>query len=79
MEITPIVLLGGGLVLLIGGAELLVRSAAGLARSFGISPLVIGFTVVAFGTSSPELAIAIGSSLAGQPDLVVGNAGGSNI
>jgi cation:H+ antiporter len=79
VEIMPIVLLGGGLVLLIGGAELLVRSAAGLARSFGISSLVIGLTVVAFGTSSPELAIAIGSSLAGQPDLVVGNVVGSNI
>lgn len=79
MDLLPIAFLVVGLVLLIGGAELLVGGASGLARSAGISPLAIGLTVVAFGTSSPELAIAIGSSLAGEPDLVVGNVVGSNI
>ncbi len=68
-----------GLALLIGGAELLVRGASRLATSFGISPLVVGLTVVAFGTSSPELAISLASSFAGQGDLVVGNVVGSNI
>jgi len=79
VDLLPIVFLVVGLVLLIGGAELLVGGASSLARSFGIGPLVIGLTVVAFGTSSPELAIAIGSSLVGEPDLVVGNVVGSNI
>ena len=75
----PIALVTVGLVLLVGGAWLLVGDASGLAGSFGISPLVIELTVVAFGTSAPELAIAIGSLLAGEPDLVVGNVVGSNI
>jgi len=79
VDLLPIALVAVGLVLLVGGARLLVGGASGLARSIGISPLVIGLTVVAFGTSSPELAIAIGSSLAGQPDLIVGNVVGSNI
>ncbi len=68
-----------GLVLLLAGGEALVRGAAGLAVSFGISPLLVGLTVVAFGTSSPELAVAIGGALSGEPDLVVGNVVGSNI
>lgn len=68
-----------GLVLLIVGAEVLVRGAARLAAAFGIPPLVIGLTVVAFGTSSPELAVSVQSAWAGQPDLAVGNVLGSNI
>jgi cation:H+ antiporter len=68
-----------GLVLLLAGGEALVRGAAGLAVSFGISPILVGLTVVAFGTSSPELAVAIGGALSGEPDLVVGNVVGSNI
>ena len=68
-----------GIVLLIGGAELLVRGAARLARGFGISPLVVGLTVVAYGTSSPELAVSVRSALAGQGDLALGNVVGSNI
>jgi cation:H+ antiporter len=79
VDLLPFVLIGVGLVLLVAGAELLVRGASGLAASFGVRPIVIGLTVVAFGTSSPELAIAIGSSLAGEPDLIVGNVVGSNI
>ena len=69
--------LGG--VLLIGGAELLVRGASRLALTAGISPLVIGLTVVAFGTGSPELAVAIGSAYTGQADVAMGNVIGSNI
>lgn len=73
------VLLIGGLVLLLAGAELLVRGASRLALSLGISPLVIGLTVVAYGTSAPELAISIGATLDGQPDIALGNVIGSNI
>jgi cation:H+ antiporter len=68
-----------GLVLLVGGAEALVRGASRLAVAVGISPLVVGLTVVAFGTSSPELAVSLQSSLAGQADVALGNVVGSNI
>jgi len=74
-----VLLLLAGLALLIGGAELVVRGAAALARRLGISSLVIGLTVVAFGTSSPELVVSIMSAMGGQPDLAVGNVVGSNI
>ena len=68
-----------GLALLIVGAEALVRGAARLAGALGISPLVVGLTVVAFGTSSPELVVSLQASLSGQPDIAVGNVVGSNI
>ena len=68
-----------GLALLIAGAEILVRGAARLAGAAGISPLVVGLTVVAFGTSAPEFAVSLKATLAGQPGLAVGNAVGSNI
>ena len=68
-----------GLVALVIGAELLVRGASRLAVSFGVSPLVVGLTVVAFGTSAPEMAVSVGSALAGTPDLAIGNVVGSNI
>lgn len=68
-----------GLLLLTGGAELLVRGASKLAARAGISPLVIGLTVVAFGTSAPELAISLQSGFAGEADLLLGNLIGSNI
>lgn len=64
---------------MLSGAELLVRGASRLAAFLGISPLIIGLTVVAFGTSSPELATSIQSSLRGNVDLAVGNVIGSNI
>ncbi|MBM4244769.1 MAG: hypothetical protein FJ148_13285 [Deltaproteobacteria bacterium] len=64
---------------LIVGAELLVRGASRLARGVGISPLVVGLTVVAYGTSAPELAVSVRSALAGQADLALGNVVGSNI
>lgn len=68
-----------GLAFLIIGAEALVRGASRLATVFGISPLVIGLTVVAFGTSSPELAVSVKSALSGQASIAVGNVIGSNI
>jgi cation:H+ antiporter len=76
----PIVLfLIAGLVLLVWGAELLVRGASRIATAVGISPLVVGLTVVAFGTSSPELAVSVMSAFKGQADLALGNVVGSNI
>jgi cation:H+ antiporter len=69
----------GGLVLLIFGAEALVRGASKLAASFGIPPLVVGLTIVAFGTSSPELAVSVQSTMAGKVDVALGNVVGSNI
>ena len=68
-----------GLLLLIGGAEILVRGASSLATSWGISSLVVGLTVVAFGTSAPELAVSLKSVLAGQAGIATGNVVGSNI
>lgn len=69
--------LGGAL--LVAGAELLVRGASRLAVAGGISPLVVGLTVVAFGTSSPELAVTVGASFSGSADVAVGNVVGSNV
>lgn len=67
-----------GFALLIVGAEILVRGAVRLAALLGMTPLVIGLTVVAFGTSSPELAVSLQSAFAGSAELAVGNAVGSN-
>ncbi|MBA3231591.1 MAG: calcium/sodium antiporter [Acidobacteria bacterium] len=75
---TPVLLLLGA-VLLIAGAELLVKGASRLAARFGISPLVVGLTVVAFGTSAPEFAVTAGAAWAGEADLALGNVVGSNI
>lgn len=68
-------------MLLIGGAELLVRGASRLALAAGVSPLVVGLTVVAFGTSAPELAVSVRSALSTQAeaDIAIGNVVGSNI
>lgn len=68
-----------GLVALVAGAELLVRGASRLALSFGISPLVVGLTIVAFGTSAPEVAVSVGAVLDGRTDIAIGNVVGSNI
>jgi len=68
-----------GLLFLITGAELLVRGSSRMAQLLGISPLIVGLTIVAFGTSSPELAVSVFASLKGAPDLAVGNVVGSNI
>ncbi|MDY7029160.1 MAG: hypothetical protein SVR04_12740, partial [Spirochaetota bacterium] len=72
-------LITAGLVTLTVGAELLVKGASGLARSFGIPALIIGLTVVALGTSAPELAVSIKAGLSGQADIALGNVVGSNI
>ncbi len=72
-------LFAAGLVGLVLGANLLVRGASKLALSFGISPLVVGLTIVAFGTSAPEVAVSVGAVLDGKTDLAVGNVVGSNI
>ena len=79
MTLITIISLIGGLALLIAGAEALVKGASKIAAAIGISPLVIGLTVVAFGTSSPELAISLQSVFNGQSDIALGNVVGSNI
>lgn len=68
-----------GLVILTLGGELLVRSASKLALSLGITPLVVGLTVVAFGTSSPELLVSVSSAVQGSSDIALGNVVGSNL
>ncbi|RJP39877.1 MAG: sodium:calcium antiporter [Desulfobacteraceae bacterium] len=75
------ILFAAGLGLLLGGGECLVRGASRLAAAAGISPLVIGLTVVAFGTSSPEMAVSTVSALSGNggADIAIGNIVGSNI
>ena len=74
-----IIYLLAGLVLLYYGAEALVRGSSSLALRLGLSPLVVGLTVVAFGTSTPELMVSLKAALAGQADISVGNVVGSNI
>ena len=76
--LTALTLLAG-LALLIWGADFLVKGASRIAVGFGISPLVVGLTVVAFGTSSPEMAISVSSAWKGEADIAVGNVVGSNI
>jgi cation:H+ antiporter len=74
-----ILLFLAGLITLIVGADLLVRGASRLAAAFGISPLVIGLTIVAMGTASPEIAVSLQAAASGQSDLTLGNVLGSNI
>ena len=68
-----------GLLGLFFGGEYLVRGASSIARRFGISPLVIGLTIVGFGTSAPEMLVSVNAALAGQPAIAIGNILGSNI
>jgi cation:H+ antiporter len=68
-----------GLVFLIAGAEVLIGGASRLAQTFKISQLVIGLTVVAFGTSAPELAVSVRAAAGGNPEIALGNVLGSNI
>jgi len=74
-----IVLLAGGLVILWKSADLLVSGAVGLAERLGVSPLVIGLTIVAMGTSAPEVAASIAAAVRGAGDVAIGNVYGSNI
>ena len=68
-----------GIILVIFGADWLTKGASGIARRFGISELVIGLTIVALGTSLPELVISVSSALKGSPGISLGNVIGSNI
>jgi cation:H+ antiporter len=79
MDIVSIAVFILGLVLLTVGAEFMVRGAAKLAGAFGISPLVVGLTIVAYGTSTPELAVSVQSAYVGKGDIALGNVVGSNI
>ena len=81
MAIQTLGFLVAGLGLLVAGAEALVRGATGLAARLGVSPLVIGLTIVAFGTSAPELAVSVRAAAAGGggADIAIGNVVGSNI
>lgn len=79
MGLLVVGLFTAGLALLVVGAELLVRGAARLASILGVRPLVIGLTVVAFGTSAPELAVSLEASREGAADIALGNVVGSNI
>jgi len=69
----------GGFILLVWGADRLVAGASALARNLGVSPLIIGLTIIAFGTSAPELVVSGVAASRGNPGLAVGNAIGSNI
>jgi len=68
-----------GLTLLVGGGEVLVRSASKIATALGVSPLVIGLTVVAYGTSAPELGASLFAAIQGSPGIALSNVVGSNI
>ncbi len=69
----------GGLAILVVGAEILVRGSVGTALRFGLTPLLIGLTIVAFGTSAPELVVSIQAASNGSDDIALGNIIGSNI
>lgn len=77
LEITLFII--GGIILLTAGAESLVRGSASLAEKVGISRLVIGLTIVAFGTSSPELVVSVTAAMTGNSAIALGNVIGSNI
>ncbi len=68
-----------GLLLLVAGGHFLVEAGVGAAQKFRIAPFIVGATVVAFGTSAPELLVSAGSALAGHPEIALGNVVGSNI
>lgn len=68
-----------GLGLLLAGGTLLVRGASGVAEAYGVSPLVVGLTVVAFGTSAPELVVNVIGAFKGETDIAFGNVAGSNL
>ena len=69
----------GGLALLLFGGEVLIRGAVGLAKRVGISPFIVGLTIIGFGTSAPEVVVSVDAALSGSPGIAVGNVIGSNI
>lgn len=77
--VVSIVFIVIGFTLLVKGADLFVDNASGVARKIGMSPLVVGLTIVAFGTSMPELAVSVTAALEGHNEIAVGNVVGSNI
>ena len=77
--IADILFVLGGLGLLVLGGEVLVRGAVALALRLGIAPVIVGLTVVAFGTSAPELIVSVAAALGGRPGIALGNVVGSNI
>ncbi len=79
MNLMELIVFLAGLVLLVVGGEFLVRGASRIAGMARISPLVVGLTIVAFGTSAPELAVSVQSAVGGDADIAVGNVVGSNI
>lgn len=74
-----IFIFGAGLIMLVAGAHFLVKGASGLAAGFGIPPIVIGVTVVAFATSSPEVAVSLDAAFSGKAEIALGNVIGSNV
>jgi len=78
MNLMTFVWLVVGLVCLVFGAEWLVRGASSVATKLGVAPIVIGLTVVAFGTSAPEMAVSVSGALSGSADVALGNVVGSN-
>lgn len=79
MTLPPVVVFLAGLVVVVVGAEMLLRGASRIAAMLGVRPIVIGLTVVAIGTSMPELAVGITAALEGRASLAVGNIAGTNI
>lgn len=77
--VLDVLLLALGVGVLYYGAEWLVRGSARLAASLGVSPIVVGLTIVSFGTSAPELVVCTVAALGGNPDLAIGNVMGSNL
>ncbi len=78
MSVATVVLLVAGLALLALGAELLVRGGSRIAAAAGISPMAVGLTVVAYGTSTPELTVSVVAAWQGRPAIAVANVVGSN-
>lgn len=74
-----VVLFAVGLLILVAGAEALIRGAARVARALGVSPFIVGFTVIGFGTSAPELVVSLSAALGGSSEIALGNVVGSNI
>ena len=79
MLLTPFLLLFTGILLLLIGGTSLVRGASGIARAMNVPTMIIGLTVVAFGTSTPELVVSITGAMRGSTEIVFGNAVGSNL
>jgi cation:H+ antiporter len=79
MDIYSVYLLAAGIFLLVLAGDYLVRGAVGLAELLGISPLIVGLTIVACGTSAPELLVSIDAAIRGSPGIAIGNVVGSNI